>query len=308
MDRWNIVATLNYLPAAVEAQIVLAKSGEYDNPDGKAMVDKMVKVADLSRQGFINGDISTVMSPRTVISWAQNALIFGDVGFAFRVSFLNKCDESRAAADRRILPARVRHRPAGKRGRQGLSWRRWPSGHSTSSAARLPARRGRSRAIPRSKSCSRPKSRRRRARPRACLARAGARAAAGRRGARRRRCAGAAAAPPRCQRSTRRTRPRDAEARAVFDALETARVEALGARAMARRPRQSSRARRGAGARRRDRPRAQRRGSAAGDRGRPDRARAADRRGAAARPRAPGSSWSRRGSRRRPAPSSTRWR
>jgi cobaltochelatase CobS len=94
MDRWNIVSTLNYLPAAVEAQIVLAKSGEYDSPDGKATVEKMIKVADLSRQGFINGDISTVMSPRTVISWAQNALIFGDVGFAFRVSFLNKCDEA----------------------------------------------------------------------------------------------------------------------------------------------------------------------------------------------------------------------
>ena len=94
MDRWNIVTTLNYLPAAVEAQIVLAKSGEYDNPDGKTTVEKMIKVADLSRQGFINGDISTVMSPRTVISWAQNALIFGDVGFAFRVTFLNKCDEA----------------------------------------------------------------------------------------------------------------------------------------------------------------------------------------------------------------------
>ena len=94
MDRWNIVTTLNYLPAAVEAQIVLAKSGEYDNPDGKSQVEKMIKVADLSRQGFINGDISTVMSPRTVISWAQNTLIFGDVGFAFRVTFLNKCDEA----------------------------------------------------------------------------------------------------------------------------------------------------------------------------------------------------------------------
>jgi cobaltochelatase CobS len=94
MDRWNIVTTLNYLPAQVEAQIVLAKSGEYDKPDGRQTVDKMVKVAELSRQAFINGDISTVMSPRTVISWAQNTLIFGDVGFAFRVSFLNKCDEA----------------------------------------------------------------------------------------------------------------------------------------------------------------------------------------------------------------------
>jgi cobaltochelatase CobS len=97
MDRWNIVATLNYLPASVEAQIVLAKSGEYDNPDGKEAVEKMIKVAELSRQGFVNGDISTVMSPRTVISWAQNALIFGDVGFAFRLSFLNKCDEAERA-------------------------------------------------------------------------------------------------------------------------------------------------------------------------------------------------------------------
>jgi cobaltochelatase CobS len=97
MDRWNIVTTLNYLPAQVEAQIVMAKSGEYDEPDGKQIVDKMIKVAELSRQGFINGDISTVMSPRTVISWAQNAQIFGDMGYAFRVSFLNKCDESERA-------------------------------------------------------------------------------------------------------------------------------------------------------------------------------------------------------------------
>src|SRR5512139_2652449 len=94
MDRWNLVATLNYLPAETEAQIVLAKSGEYDRDGGKEEVAKMVQVANLSRQGFINGDISTVMSPRTVISWAQNALIFGDIGFAFRVSFLNKCDEA----------------------------------------------------------------------------------------------------------------------------------------------------------------------------------------------------------------------
>jgi len=94
LDRWNIVTTLNYLPAATEAQIVLAKSGEYDKPGGRKTVEQMVKVADLSRAAFINGDISTVMSPRTVISWAQNALIFEDVGFAFRVSFLNKCDEA----------------------------------------------------------------------------------------------------------------------------------------------------------------------------------------------------------------------
>src|SRR5690348_12302888 len=94
MDRWNIVTSLNSRPAAVEARIARAKTAEYDEPDGKAIVDKMIKVADLSRQGFINGDISTVMSPRTVISWAQNAHIFGDIGYAFRVSFLNKCDEA----------------------------------------------------------------------------------------------------------------------------------------------------------------------------------------------------------------------
>ncbi|KQN76243.1 cobalamin biosynthesis protein CobS [Sphingomonas sp. Leaf67] len=97
MDRWNIVVTLNYLPAATEARIVLAKSGEYDKVGGKDAVEKMVRVADMTRRGFVNGDISTVMSPRTVITWAQNALIFGDVGFAFRLSFLNKCDEAERA-------------------------------------------------------------------------------------------------------------------------------------------------------------------------------------------------------------------
>ncbi|MBO9621284.1 MAG: cobaltochelatase subunit CobS [Sphingomonas sp.] len=97
MDRWNVVVTLNYLPAATEAQIVLAKSGEYDKPGGKELVENMVRVADLTRKGFIAGDISTVMSPRTVITWAQNAEIFKDVGFAFRLSFLNKCDEAERA-------------------------------------------------------------------------------------------------------------------------------------------------------------------------------------------------------------------
>jgi cobaltochelatase CobS len=90
MDRWNIVVGLNYLPAAVESQIVLAKS----HGQSEKTVADMVKVADLTRQGFVNGDISTVMSPRTVITWAQNAAIFKDVGFAFRLSFLNKCDET----------------------------------------------------------------------------------------------------------------------------------------------------------------------------------------------------------------------
>ena len=90
MDRWNIVVGLNYLPAETELEIVASK-----NPEGdKAVIANMIKVADLTRQGFMNGDISTVMSPRTVITWAQNADIFKDVGFAFRLSFLNKCDEA----------------------------------------------------------------------------------------------------------------------------------------------------------------------------------------------------------------------
>ncbi|HYN45546.1 MAG TPA: cobaltochelatase subunit CobS [Allosphingosinicella sp.] len=97
MDRWNIVVTLNYLPAETEARIVLAKSGEYDHEGGRAEVERMIKVADLTRRGFVNGDISTVMSPRTVISWAQNAMIFDDIGFAFRLTFLNKCDEAERA-------------------------------------------------------------------------------------------------------------------------------------------------------------------------------------------------------------------
>ena len=89
MDRWNIVVGLNYLPAETEQAIVAAKNPDLD----PKMLADMIKVADLSRQGFINGDISTVMSPRTVITWAQNYAIFKDVGFAFRLSFLNKCDE-----------------------------------------------------------------------------------------------------------------------------------------------------------------------------------------------------------------------
>ncbi|WP_375593893.1 cobaltochelatase subunit CobS [Algihabitans albus] len=93
MDRWNIVATLNYLEHDEEVDIVLAKSASYDNDEGRKTIAAMVALADLTRAGFINGDISTVMSPRTVITWAENAEIFDDVGFAFRITFLNKCDE-----------------------------------------------------------------------------------------------------------------------------------------------------------------------------------------------------------------------
>jgi cobaltochelatase CobS len=94
MDRWNIVATLNYLPHAQETGIVLAKLGVEGDARMKKQIEAMVALADLTRAGFIAGDISTVMSPRTVITWAENAKIFGDVGFAFRLTFLNKCDEA----------------------------------------------------------------------------------------------------------------------------------------------------------------------------------------------------------------------
>ena len=93
MDRWSIVTTLNYLPHDKEVDIVLSKANHYRTPEGRDVVNKMVRVADLTRNAFINGDLSTVMSPRTVITWAENADIFGDIGFAFRVTFLNKCDE-----------------------------------------------------------------------------------------------------------------------------------------------------------------------------------------------------------------------
>jgi cobaltochelatase CobS len=98
MDRWSIVATLNYLPHAQETAIVMAKLG-LDEKDAKLKrrTEAMVALADLTRAGFIAGDISTVMSPRTVITWAENAKIFGDIGFAFRLTFLNKCDEAERA-------------------------------------------------------------------------------------------------------------------------------------------------------------------------------------------------------------------
>ena len=93
MDRWSMVATLNYLSHDAEAAIVLSKNPAYNTEKGRKIVSQMVTVADLSRTAFMNGDLSTVMSPRTVINWAQNASIFRDVGYAFRLTFLNKCDE-----------------------------------------------------------------------------------------------------------------------------------------------------------------------------------------------------------------------
>jgi cobaltochelatase CobS len=94
MDRWSIVATLNYLPHDREVEIVQAKVKSFrETKQGKDTIGKMVRVADLTRNAFIAGDLSTVMSPRTVITWAENSEIFGDIGFAFRLTFLNKCDE-----------------------------------------------------------------------------------------------------------------------------------------------------------------------------------------------------------------------
>ena len=93
MDRWNIVTTLNYLGLDKEMEIILAKNKNLNNTKGKEKVANMIKVASLTRKGFASGDISTVMSPRTVLHWAENAEIFKDTGYAFRVTFLNKCDE-----------------------------------------------------------------------------------------------------------------------------------------------------------------------------------------------------------------------
>ena len=93
MDRWNIVTSLNYLSLEREMEIILAKNKSYNNSKGKEDVANMIKVASLTRKGFVSGDISTVMSPRTVMHWAENNLIFKDLGYSFRVTFLNKCDE-----------------------------------------------------------------------------------------------------------------------------------------------------------------------------------------------------------------------
>src|ERR1700712_134229 len=98
MDRWSIVTTLNYLTHEAEEEIVLAKSPGYDSTEGKKTLSAMVRLADMTRNAFVAGDLSTVMSPRTVITWAQNAEIFGDIGFAFRLTFLNKCDELERAS------------------------------------------------------------------------------------------------------------------------------------------------------------------------------------------------------------------
>jgi cobaltochelatase CobS len=94
MDRWNIVVQLNYLAHDDEMNIMLAKFPQLDNKKGKDDIDRMVRLADMTREGFINGDLSTLMSPRTVLSWIENLLIFNDRELAFQLSFLNRCDET----------------------------------------------------------------------------------------------------------------------------------------------------------------------------------------------------------------------
>jgi cobaltochelatase CobS len=94
MDRWQIVASLNYLPAPTELGIVLARVGAFDTSAGRELVSRMITLAGLTRAAFIAGELATVMSPRTVINWAENVQIFGNVERAFRLTFLNKCDEA----------------------------------------------------------------------------------------------------------------------------------------------------------------------------------------------------------------------
>ena len=93
MDRWSLITTLNYLPHDNEVDIIVAKVKSFNTKEGQDTISKMVRVADMTRASFVNGDISTVMSPRTVINWAENMEIFGDLAFSFKVTFLNKCDE-----------------------------------------------------------------------------------------------------------------------------------------------------------------------------------------------------------------------
>ena len=94
MDRWSIVSTLNYLSSDHELDIVLSKLPSMLTEEGKKTIARMIGVADLTRNAFINGDISTVMSPRTLITWAENSCILDDIDYAFKLTFLNKCDEA----------------------------------------------------------------------------------------------------------------------------------------------------------------------------------------------------------------------
>ena len=128
MDRWSVVATLNYLPHDDEAKIVLSKvkSFRQDARPSARLVSHMVRVADLTRSAFINGDLSTVMSPRTVIMWAENAEIFGDIGFAFRLDLPQQVRRARAAGGGRVLSALLRRGAARERGQRRAELSRAP--------------------------------------------------------------------------------------------------------------------------------------------------------------------------------------
>ena len=151
MDRWSIVVTLNYLAHDAEQDIVLAEVPVLQHAEGRKTVSRMVTVADLTRAAFMNGDLSTVMSPRTVLAWAENARIFGDIGFAFRADLPQQVRRARAADGGGVLPALLRQGAAGKRGQRqpglilptekGRRERR-PSAPGAQAAARssLPAR------------------------------------------------------------------------------------------------------------------------------------------------------------------------
>ena len=93
MDRWHVLATLNYLDPNQELKVVASKLGNLKGAKNKEVIKNMIKLANLTRVGFENGDISTLMSPRTVISWGQNYKIFKDLITSFKLTFLNKCDE-----------------------------------------------------------------------------------------------------------------------------------------------------------------------------------------------------------------------
>jgi cobaltochelatase CobS len=125
MDRWHVIVTLNYLQHDREVDVVLARCPEYRTAQGRAQVSAMVALASLTRRGFADGDLSTVMSPRTVVTWAENATLFHDVGLAFQLSFLNRCDE-----DERALVAEYYQRSMGAElpeGRKDPGKSTWPA-------------------------------------------------------------------------------------------------------------------------------------------------------------------------------------
>ena len=93
MDRWSIVSTLNYLSSDAEEKIIISKVPNFNTKDKREFIKSMVSIAELTRNGFISGDLSTVMSPRTVITWAENTNIIEDIDLAFKLTFFNKCDE-----------------------------------------------------------------------------------------------------------------------------------------------------------------------------------------------------------------------